>query len=293
MNPPNSDKLFQIGEHEFDIKTFGKPLDHVNNHVKLYLIKTIEVIENEKIVPFLEYNLSKTDYKLVFLQFVHDSVNNYRTSFQNEPQKSKKGSIYDWLAKHTPYKLAQIAMAFELFGEESRFYNDEIDRWGNKVGKFLNHKEINEVRAILQFSNKLIGEKYKFHLISCTNPFDCQTNQAYEAKLEIMNTYLMNIENKIEQMNPKPPVALSYNRIEWLGTQKQLGELFVELRNKGWIQDINYDALKSCFTKSKSIHQVLKPGTNTKLGMDEYDQIYTSNYSPKFYGISENPKAKK
>lgn len=74
-------------------------------------------------------------------------------------------------------------------------------------------------------------------------------------------------------------------RIEWLGTQKQLGELFIELKKNGFIADWNYATIKSCFTNSNTIHQILKPDDKD---FHAYHQIYSAQYEPKFDGIKPN-----
>lgn len=74
----------------------------------------------------------------------------------------------------------------------------------------------------------------------------------------------------------------NYNIIEWEGTQKQLAELFVELKKKGWIKEINVNQIKSNFTKSKTIEQVLKPHYDSATKENLYSEIYTAKYPPKF-----------
>ena len=79
-------------------------------------------------------------------------------------------------------------------------------------------------------------------------------------------------------------------RIEWLGTQRDLGELFVELAKKGWIKEINSDVvqiLMENFTKTKTLHQIMKKGKD-----DSYDQIY-SNHNLPFSNLKHNSKNKK
>jgi hypothetical protein len=89
------------------------------------------------------------------------------------------------------------------------------------------------------------------------------------------------------------------NKINWLGTQKELGELFVELLQKGWIAEINAKKIQALFSKSNTISQVIKPSGqlipdeqgNKKLE-NQYEQIYTAKYQPKFDTIRKNPKKK-
>ena len=86
--------------------------------------------------------------------------------------------------------------------------------------------------------------------------------------------------------------AKPFDRMQWKGTQKQLAELFIELKKKGWIEDFEYEAIKNCFTKSNTIHQALKPTQDRKTKESTYEGVYSRNYTPLFYGIRENPKSK-
>lgn len=79
-------------------------------------------------------------------------------------------------------------------------------------------------------------------------------------------------------------------KINWLGNQKQLGELFVELKKKGWISEINPKLIRSYFTKTNTIVQILKPGEVNKVTKEfSYDGIYAGkfadSYKKKFDGI--------
>ncbi len=76
-------------------------------------------------------------------------------------------------------------------------------------------------------------------------------------------------------------------QIEWLGTQQQLAELFVELERKGFIASIEPKKIKAAFTKSKSIQQILKPSINKKL-VPTFEQVFTKKYTPKFDFIKKS-----
>ncbi|XWW47050.1 hypothetical protein JYG30_06270 [Fibrella sp. USSR17] len=86
-----------------------------------------------------------------------------------------------------------------------------------------------------------------------------------------------------ESLDSKKPPLGDLKQIEWLGSQKQLGDLFVTLVDKGWIAEIPaYQTIKAAFTQSSSIEQILKPSRDKKLGIAEYEQIYTSSYRSPF-----------
>jgi hypothetical protein len=80
------------------------------------------------------------------------------------------------------------------------------------------------------------------------------------------------------------------DKIEWLGSQKELAELFIELKQKGWIKQIEHKKIKNTFTSSHSIQQVLKPSVDKKTLEPMYEQVYTADYTSKFDQIEENPK---
>lgn len=94
--------------------------------------------------------------------------------------------------------------------------------------------------------------------------------------------------DKRDGLSSKGP---TFNPIKWKGTQKQLAELFITLEEKGWIEKMEYKAIKQCFTKSNTIQQVLKPGIDPKNDYQKvFDQVYTPNYESMFFGIKNNPK---
>ena len=80
---------------------------------------------------------------------------------------------------------------------------------------------------------------------------------------------------------------MSITKIRWLGTQRQLAELFVVLKRKGWIEKFEYDTIKACFTESNSIQQYLKPGTSNESGEDTYPEVFKTNYDERFYKIRD------
>lgn len=119
----------------------------------------------------------------------------------------------------------------------------------------------------------------------------------------ILKLYYFDIIDEPKGLNKKSVANTQkdISRIEWIGTQPQLAELFVELHKKGWIK--LYDkyhsvdnkivkTIKECFTTSKSIQQCFRPTLNEEAN-PTWDEIYNRNknkkYQPKFSNISENP----
>jgi len=85
----------------------------------------------------------------------------------------------------------------------------------------------------------------------------------------------------------------NFEKFEWLGTQKQLVELFIELQRKGWIPEINTDAVQACFNNTDAIKQYAKPHFDTKQNKPLYSEVYTKTYKPNFKQIAQNIPKKK
>lgn len=77
--------------------------------------------------------------------------------------------------------------------------------------------------------------------------------------------------------------------MEWLGSQKQLAELFIQLKEKGWIKSIKSQPIKAAFTNSASIQQFIKPGTDTRLGEDTHEVLHLDGYEDIFAAIPKRP----
>ena len=140
-----------------------------------------------------------------------------------------------------------------------------------------------EIRDI---SEPVFNEWAKAHVAGSTISND--EKQKLNNRWEHWNELLNLVDRKRKAGNKESTLK----KIEWLGSQKELGELFIILKKKGWIHNFEYSTIKACFTKSNSIHQILKPDQDKKEPYDlNYPQVYTSNYSPQFFGIKENPKS--
>ena len=78
-----------------------------------------------------------------------------------------------------------------------------------------------------------------------------------------------------------------------MGKQKELAELFIELKRQGWIHTILPITIQNCFTESNTIGQILKPSFDTKNRREAgYDQVYTLKYYKMFENIRLNKKNK-
>lgn len=145
----------------------------------------------------------------------------------------------------------------------------------------------------LEWTGRMLYTNSEKHNIKCENQTNCAINQGYDRRLQY-------IAKLIEDAAPKPTEATILperdgkpaNKIQWLGSQKELAELFVELKKKGWIEKFENQMIQDCFTESNSVPHYLKPGTDTKTGEHTFENLYTG-YTPLFYGIKENPKQRK
>ena len=82
------------------------------------------------------------------------------------------------------------------------------------------------------------------------------------------------------------------NRIKWLGTQQELAELFIQLRAKGWIDEIEEEPIKECFEKTDTIPQILKPGKFDEKYKGTFSQVFTKSYIRMFDDLRNNPNSK-
>jgi len=118
----------------------------------------------------------------------------------------------------------------------------------------------------------------------------------YLLQMEGDNRYLQFViltYNKLQEPKTNLMETKEFEKIEWLGTQKQLAELFLELEKNKWIEKIDVTALKACFTKSNSIEQVLKPTQDTKTKEKLYEGVYSPKFKRSFDTVKPNKKPTK
>lgn len=168
---------------------------------------------------------------------------------------SKWPEFRDYISKKTDEILEKYEVPFLKWCEQMLYMNQE--RFRRKVGDYDHVRESYDRR--IQLIKSLIEK--------ATAPITLSENYSESSK--------------------KPT-----KKIQWLGNQKELAELFVELKKKGWIEKFENETIQDCFTESNSVPHYLKPGTDTKTGEHTFENLY-SGYSPQFYGIKENPKRNK
>jgi len=144
----------------------------------------------------------------------------------------------------------------------------------------------------LKWCFEMLSHNYKKHKKGCTNPTSCPINQGYDRRILYITRLIeeataLQIEAFPIQIEPK---RVPGNKIQWLGSQKELAELFIRLKAKGWITEFEPETIKDCFTNANSIQQYLKPGEYTEDLGGTFEQVFTQEYSAKFHGMILNPK---
>lgn len=118
------------------------------------------------------------------------------------------------------------------------------------------------------------------------DPADCSVDRGYEKRI----LYLQGLIDDLQEPEPteqKDEPKKPFAKIQWLGTQRQLAELLIVLKKKGWIEKFEYETIKNCFTESDSIQQYLKPGKDER-GEATYPEVFKPGFDERFYGIKKN-----
>lgn len=133
------------------------------------------------------------------------------------------------------------------------------------------------------------------------------------AKIKLKVDSLFFLEEQLKKYNSetdtskiRPHKLKTLKKLIWIGTQKELGELFIELMNKGFVKEIDmgayelnqiaenicnlFDLTSSKKSKNsdelKSFYQILKGEPDPKNSVKRvYPQIYTARYQRKFERI--------
>lgn len=167
----------------------------------------------------------------------------------------------------------------DVLQENARFFidvfdidEDDISRTYEEIlnDEFAKRKHKNKVQLLKDLA-------YFDALIECGKDWDIWNREYQET----------DTQNDGDRLNDTGLIR-DVEKIEWLGTQKQLGELFLELERKGWIKEKKVSLIENYFTKSNSMSQVLKPSQDTGTKQKLYSGIYTKNYKPVFADIKIN-----
>jgi len=180
-----------------------------------------------------------------------------------------------------------------LEDERGRAYKQEgWEEWNRHIQKIIDSTPRTQHIPFFEWCIGQLRLNWKRHKIKCENPPNgCRIEMGYESRVQYFERKIEDFKLNFPEFMPAAK-SKSLNKIQWLGNQKELAELFVELQRKGWIEKFENETIQDCFTESNSVPQYLKPGTDTKTGEHTFENLYTG-YSPQFYGIKENPKRHK
>ncbi len=145
-------------------------------------------------------------------------------------------------------------------------YLENLARRGEKLGKKLQQFIITKAPGAIEYHYELL-----------------HVNSLIELKKTI-----------IDQLNKTQSIQVTNNsleKIEWQGTQKELAELFIELKRKEWLKEIPTKLIQAYFDETKSISQYLEPCTEPGTYENTYGKLYGIKYKPMFDGIKKNKKS--
>lgn len=115
-----------------------------------------------------------------------------------------------------------------------------------------------------------------------------ETLMKYFVYLQYEIKFLEWLHEQKVKVNEQLILGAELEKIEWLGTQKQLAELFVELEKKGWVKEKKSKLISKYFTKAGTIFEILKQSGIDSEGLPDYPNIYTKTYSKCFRDIKSN-----
>jgi len=258
--------IYKIGKGKFDIRE-----EKSRRYSEDSLRTKVKGLEPNEIISLLEYQLSNTAYPKVLLGIVLGK-------FQNQNYISNveiRSIIKDWLKDKINIPSFDFSMGVKLIYP----LNKPFAKFRQPMDEYLEFKKENETVGLLNLGLIILEEAILLHRMYCDQT-DCMFEKNYNQKKNYINSKLNEISKPENEQK-----TITFDKIEWLGTQKELAELFIELKKNEWIKEFKYSAIKACFTKSKTIHQVLKPITDPKTKEETFEIVYTTKYDPKFYGI--------
>ena len=92
--------------------------------------------------------------------------------------------------------------------------------------------------VFLNWCKEMLNMNYKRHLKGCQNPTSCKENIGYDLRINYIERLIEDASPQLEDSDYESSLHFPKNltnKIQWLGSQKELAELFVELKKKGWI----------------------------------------------------------
>jgi hypothetical protein len=225
------------------------------NYLQIAINQVINDLERNSLSPFAQALNSKLG------DLIHSG---------NELLKAKDPLVNVTSGKDEERMKAMSKILERLFTTESSELSGELKEAINMVNEVINDGS-DELPAIVNSKNP--KEACITIMISVL----------YKQKfLEFLNEKYLSLKAEGNT------TVFSSEPIEWLGTQKQLAELFIELEKKGWINKPGTKQIQAAFTKSNTIDQILKPSQNKVTKLFDYEGVYTTNYYPVFASIKPN-----
>jgi len=259
--------IYKIGDNPFDIRM--KQSYH-DTDIQ-YKLKAVEIGEIKDLLDY-QFNDNPFQYSLVAMPYSKSNENWM-------PDKERRFIVKNWLANVMPINISIVGAIFEGF-----LMNTTIDFNDMSITKLLKYKEPEEIEEILKFTKTLSLESINLHRKYCSE-MGCDIERKHVIKIDFINSKLKETKSGVNKID--------LDKIVWLGTQKEQAELWVMLKEMGWIENYKNDTIKVCFTNSHSIQQVLKPNKDLRTGRNHYDSIFTTNYETMFHGIEKNKKSPK
>ena len=231
-------------------------------------IAQIKALEDKK-SPFTFFSVHKRDdTETPILSSVDFTMEEVAELILNGESKDYKWELYDYSHPYTIIKDPVDPYVFEFF---FAFKLRQIDLMETDQFLFnhLGYSYENDRRTYLHFLT-LILRKYDAL-------FDADKVTTVKEWIESNSS-----PEKLDSI-----MIDDFEKIEWLGTQKQLAELLIELKKKGWISEIDHYTIKKTFTNSDTIQQLFKGYYDATADEYVYDQIYTKRYRAKFRDIKK------
>jgi hypothetical protein len=252
----------------------------IQNDINVFIKQQTE-IRKDDILQTLSNRYNKAD----MCQFLEGEITSLRTELENEVVSK----WYNMLTK----KMSEIRLISQNYAKGRTL----IDKAAESEPDLFFLKDILDINSLLfnnppkDFSPQKIDEMLRklAPIASQSKRFedvlkDAKPHEAYFTLMLFIHhekhllQSLISIYKQVENGTwaTIDVSVTSLEKIEWQGTQKELAELFVELEKKGWIKEKNAELIKAHFTKSDTIHQVLKPSQDMKSKEKTYDGIYPS-----------------
>ncbi|MEZ4951035.1 MAG: hypothetical protein R2879_21095 [Saprospiraceae bacterium] len=281
------DEIIQLKENISNgINELEDSNENINNW-KLFLRSLIDGLKSnpqgiQKIVSSITSIVNSTKYQISFIQI-----------FLTELYINSNSQQLDRLNDDIEYRIERLKEIISPDIKDSQIAQYVITEKKDIDFALLLYLTIrqtpeDEVINLLNFQENIQGTDFPNTLSSYFKTYSNQLNSSQKSIVEdwiIKKNELLSA--KIDQESNRV-----FEKIEWNGSQKELGELFVELKKKGWVNNLPFKTIKAAFTKSNSIDQALLPKYDKKTYQSTYSNIYTEKYRPKFDTIRPNPKTK-